>query len=691
MIVLEDAICSTYERKRLQGGCILLMLPILRQRRLTTIVAVTLAVAIVLSITSFQFYNATASQITEIAKRDIRNNALIEAEGLSNSLENKITGITSIMQVIAAAQSVESGDISRAQSLFEGAQASTKGLTDGYYWLDKDGIIVTYSEVNTGKFPEYRGNSLADRDYFTVPRDEHRPHMTSLKESNVDNVTRIYIGYPILGGNSSNIADGSGNSEFHGVIVAAIHPKNLGAFMQSQIPKQFSSTAGLMDKEASILYTTNEQFIGTNYFDGPFRSEIPEQIRDDFDTIVKRSLSGTARAEDLSLPESDLTLAYSPVVINGEHVWTAYIGYPHELAGEVGALVDQQRNFSIVIILAIAAVAALVASLVISWNSGLQIAVKQKTSELRQAVDSLARANIQLQEHDKMQQEFINVAAHELRTPIQPILGVSELLNDEFARNAGKQEIPVDRETAEMIFRNAKRLERLSSDILQVTRIEGNRLKLDKEVFDLNMKVQNVVHDTEATLAHAGAKKVSIKMNLSEMPLNIWADKSKIYEVVANLLGNAIKFTRAAAATTPDGTIQIETTIITENGNGGKTSSRAAFRIIDNGKGIDPEIMPRLFTKFATKSDQGTGLGLYISKSIIEAHGGKIWAENNSSKGATFAFTLPLASMQQEADNNSSNSITGTSDKTMMARPSESLQPRPHDTTIESRNVDNNN
>ena len=649
------------------------------------IVALTLAVAIILSVASFQFYNVTAIQITEIAKKDIRSNALIEAEGLSNSLENKIAIVTSNMQVIANSRSIMLGEVSRAQSLFEGAQASTKDLTDGYYWLDKDGIIVTYSEVNSGKFPEYRGNSLASRDYFTIPRDEHRPYVTSLRESSVDNVTRIYIGHPILGSGSSP-QNGDGGDEFLGVIVAAIHPTNLGAFMQSQIPQQFSSTFGVMDREANILYSTEEGTIGANYFSDAYQSALPEEMRTSFNAIITRSLaSDAAEAEDLSVVGQSGTIAYSPTTINGEHIWTAYIVYPHNLAGEVGALVDQQRNFSIIVISAIGAVTALIASLVISWNRGLQTAVNQKTSELQQAVDSLAEANIRLQEHDKMQQEFINVAAHELRTPMQPILGASELLNDDFVRNPDKDEIPIDRETAEMIFRNAKRLERLSSDILQVTRIEGNKLGLVREVFDLNVKVQNVVHDTEATLAHASTKKVSIKMKLSKVPLNVEADKSKIYEVIANLLGNAIKFTRAAS--TSDGIIQIETS---GTGNGEGKSSYATFTIIDNGTGIDSAIMPRLFTKFATKSDQGTGLGLYISRRIVEAHGGRIWAENNKDgKGATFTFTLPLAS-SKETQNNSSGPLAGGSSKTKTLSPVDALQSRAPEAP-ESRNVDKRN
>ncbi len=121
-------------------------------------------------------------------------------------------------------------------------------------------------------------------------------------------------------------------------------------------------------------------------------------------------------------------------------------------------------------------------------------------------------------------------------------------------------------------------------------------------------------------------------MKLKYEPKNILveADKDRVVQVVSNLIGNALKFTPN------DGKFVFSPEKLDDK--------IARISIKDNGAGIDPEIMPRLFQKFATKSDKGTGLGLYISKNIIEGHGGKITAENNSdSKGATFAFTLPLS------------------------------------------------
>ena len=228
-----------------------------------------------------------------------------------------------------------------------------------------------------------------------------------------------------------------------------------------------------------------------------------------------------------------------------------------------------------------------------------------------------------LEAHDKMQREFINVAAHELKTPIQPILISIELLEQEF-RN-GKEEVMITKEDLSLLFRNAKRLERLSSAILEVTRIEGNSMRLNKEKFDINEKIGNVINDVKGL--SPPDKKLEI-INDTRDSIFVKADKLRIFEVISNLVRNAIKFTN-------EGRIVVK---------GQREGNNLLVQVKDTGTGIDPDIKPRLFTKFATKSDQGTGLGLFISKSIVEAHGGRIWAEDNpDGRGATFSFTLPLA------------------------------------------------
>jgi two-component system sensor histidine kinase VicK len=269
------------------------------------------------------------------------------------------------------------------------------------------------------------------------------------------------------------------------------------------------------------------------------------------------------------------------------------------------------------------------------------IAAKDNLADINQ---QLAEANEQLTIHGRMQREFIDVAAHELRTPIQSILGYAELLEEEQEdeistreqrRAAGggiESSINNKKNSIRAVIRNAKRLEQLSHVILDVTKIENKSLNLNKESLNLNDVILTAIDDLVIYTAKDLYKKNNrIKLRYEPIENNIFvdADKYRLTQVISNLLRNAVKFTK-------EGYITINTE---------KKEDCVLVKIRDTGSGIDPEIIPRLFTKFATKSDEGTGLGLFICRGIIEAHGGRIWAENNregEKRGATFTFSLPF-------------------------------------------------
>jgi len=243
--------------------------------------------------------------------------------------------------------------------------------------------------------------------------------------------------------------------------------------------------------------------------------------------------------------------------------------------------------------------------------------------------------NEELRRIEKTQKEFVDTAAHELRTPVQPILGLSDVLLSKGG------DIEQYRELLDAINRNAKRLQRLTEDILDVTRIESQSLSLKEEQFNLNDVITNVINDILTSTDNASLKNernsLPIKIEYYD-PQNIiiQADKGRIIQVISNLLSNALKFTK-------QGTISVSLQREKEEDD----KDYIVISVKDTGQGIDLEILPKLFTKFATKSESGTGLGLFISKSIVESHGGRIWAENNAdSKGATFAFSLPILNKQ---------------------------------------------
>lgn len=234
------------------------------------------------------------------------------------------------------------------------------------------------------------------------------------------------------------------------------------------------------------------------------------------------------------------------------------------------------------------------------------------------------------------QKEFINIAAHELRNPIQPILSLSNiLLRSDTSLDKRYSIQDKQKELIEIIARNARRLQRLTEDILDVTRIEGRTLKLNKQHFSLVEIIREMVEDYTADIRNFSRNLIIAFSSSKELEsTHILADQERIKQVISNLIDNAIKFTEVGRITL--------TTEIEDN------HDYITVRVKDTGRGIDPEIVPKLFTKFATKSEKGTGLGLYICRGIIEAHGGNMRAENNfdiygeKDRGATFSFSLPL-------------------------------------------------
>ena len=230
----------------------------------------------------------------------------------------------------------------------------------------------------------------------------------------------------------------------------------------------------------------------------------------------------------------------------------------------------------------------------------------------------------QLKAYNAAQKEFINIAAHELRTPVQPILGLSQVLLTE----KKGWERP---ELLRVINRNAERLQQLIENILDVTKIESQSLRLKMQRFNLNDLVSNIILEYKNQIERQQSDKIIILDSKDE--INMVGDKSRISQTISNLLDNAIKFTEEKG----DILISIER-------NREADKNVVIVSVNDTGTGVDPEMVPRLFTKFASKSEMGgTGLGLYISKNIIDAHSGRIWCENNSDgKGATFIFSLPL-------------------------------------------------
>ncbi len=248
-----------------------------------------------------------------------------------------------------------------------------------------------------------------------------------------------------------------------------------------------------------------------------------------------------------------------------------------------------------------------------------------------------------LKESEKMKDEFINVAAHELRTPIQPILGLTEIIRSETTD-------PKQLDYLDVVIRNARRLKRLTDNVLDVTKIESSSLKLNKEEINFNLVIADVLKEYTSKIQQKNIKseikqqigqvKISYELRLRDDDIIVEVDKNRIAQVLSNLISNALKFSEKER--------ESFISILVDKYDLEEGNQSIVVSVKDSGEGIDPVIFPNMFSKFVSSSYSGTGLGLYICKNIIEAHGGKIWAENNENgKGATFYFTLPLSTDKQ--------------------------------------------
>jgi signal transduction histidine kinase len=630
--------------------------------------------AIVLGTVIGIYQNSLSNEIVNQAASDIRSNAEIEVHAISEILEKSVDAITDNLEIIAESPSIQNNDTS-AFNLINLGQDISANLTDFYMWLDANGNIVWISNLNESAYQIYKGTDLSYREYFSVPKETVDAYYSSVIDSN-DNISRLYISYPIFDDNRTGNTSSSRKAQFDGIVTAGIRIDRLGDFLQSTVPEKYNSSIGLIDNNGTILYTSADQsLLGLNAF-GEFQSILPPQINKSFNELLRDSLTKPrANVFDITYQGNTTSVAYQPISLENHSIGTLYISASHSLAENVQKLISQQFFFSVIIYIVIALIALGIALVILTSNKRLHAALDSKTSELRNTIERLRASNDiltsterslkdkqvqlttvnkelleayeQLKVHERMQQDFINIAAHELRTPTQSIVGYTELLQHDFnlnIQNSNDNDLST-RDSLEALRRNAIRLKNLTNDILDVSRIETGTLRLNKERINLSEKIRNVVKDISNTNLQVAEKGLTIQfLNDKKNDGNEYyanADKSRIFQVLSNLINNAIKFTDLNGVIS----ISLEKTNFSSGDkiNTVEKSGYALIKIKDNGSGIDPDIYSRLFSKFATKSDIGTGLGLFIAKSIVEAHGGKISAENNrDERGATFKFSLPF-------------------------------------------------
>lgn len=559
---------------------------------------------------------------------DSLRNALLEQQAqrqmgqtksLSQHISSDLDSIILHLHLLADSPAVQSGDFAGSQvsELLDATHARLSSITtiQSVHVFNDKGVN---SAVSRDEYEPFIGADFSAREYVVETKARLGSYITNGFEG-ADGALYVVVTAPIISRQSG---------EYMGLVSAGF--KTIEFFERyGNVLDIDSEVIVALDRDGTYLSAALPEYLGKDFFSEEIQERLnrnPQLYKAYSDSVVEGRIS--TATFDVGLGERFVVAA--PVVVGGEQVMTVATSTPlAAVYSQVESILFAHRVQTLTLLGGLFAAVAVIVVLLARWGSSLDRLVAKKTEQLQEANAVLEAANEKLILHDRLQREFINVAAHELRTPIQPLLGVASLIESELA---GRDRTEISKSRLDMIIRNAKRLQRLSSDILEVSRIEGQSLKLNKQVIDLKANVLQVIEDCKSFIASGRPLEIVFEPSGDDdekKPVLVEADQSRLFEVISNLMRNAIKFTE-------EGTISVR---IEEKGG------EAVVAVRDTGKGIDPEILPRLFTKFASKSEQGTGLGLYISKSIIDAHGGRMWAENNADGkgGATFWFSLPLA------------------------------------------------
>jgi signal transduction histidine kinase len=559
---------------------------------------------------------------------------------ISQHIGSDLSLVMNMLDGLANSIYLQQGDLSsyETKKLIEEKYIQFNTTVNRLFVLNKEDVVTI--SLAPKRSDIFVGADYSVRDWVKETRSTLRPVFSDGFER--QGVYRIFITYPIINRTSA---------EYLGLLGTSIpaleffdHYGNVDN-INSQFLVAFNKNATLVAVGAS------KGLIGENFF-----GEVAQKFvnyNEILNNSTRKLLAGNSDNAVYDYGQGERLTTANPIFINGEPKYFLQIVTPtSQIYSHINDVLFTEREKMFSLLAGTTAAIAILIIFLIKWNSTLGNEVKRrtgelnvstqklhsKTAELKRTNESLIESNKKLESankllelHDKMQKDFINVAAHELRTPIQPILGLAQVL-----RSRRDNENNNDKEMAEEVYlldvmiRNAKRLQRLAEDILDVTKIEGHSLILHKEKFNLIDLMYEVIQDFKNQINNG---KVKLIHEFDKDFIFVEGDRSRISQVVYNLLSNSLKFTK-------EGTISI----VIE-----KKDSHAIISIKDPGTGIDYEILPRLFSKFASKSFEGTGLGLFISKSIIEAHGGKMWAENNvDGNGATFSFSLPLIEEEQQ-------------------------------------------
>lgn len=559
----------------------------------------------------FYFQRVNEKSIRESIFEQELERQINSTKSVSQHVGSDLRLVTSMLQGLADSLYLQnemlSGD--KVSNLLEEKFNQLNSVTkvDSLLITDNEGVITTH-KASAG-MKTFVNIDISSNDYMKQTMEGLQP-VYSNGFTGIDGKYRIVITYPI-----QSMEDG----HYIGTVVANLPTveffKNYGNVndISSQFLVAFDRTGNLLAVGAS------GDLVGKNFFGNETQKFI--NYNKVLNNLTQYLLAGNAGHAMYDYGRGERLNTQSPILVGEEPVYFVQVVTPTDriyLKIDSVLFTEGLKMFSL--LTGTTAAIIVLVFLLRKWYSVLEDEVTKRTSDLNESNYKLMKANESLKIKDEAQNQFINVAAHELRTPIQPILNAIYLMQSKDLSTAKKNQY------TDIIKRNTEKLGRLAEDILDVTRIESNTLKLMNERLNLYDLILNIVEEYKKNIQFI-YKDLGINYESPSKSIFVIGDKLRLNQVLLNLLDNAGKFTKK-------GSITVTTEIM---------SNEVKVIVKDTGTGIHPEVFPKLFSKFVTRSDRGTGLGLFISKSIIEAHGGKIWAESNSQQeGATFIFTLPL-------------------------------------------------
>ncbi|WP_458719222.1 cache domain-containing sensor histidine kinase [Candidatus Nitrosocosmicus sp. R] len=758
--------------------------------------------SLILSIILYLYLIESSKQIENISIDYVKLNSISTITYLKEIIQNKVQVVSSNLNILSSLVLTKQQDLLAIPN-FEAAQSTTDDLTEGYGWIDENGMGIwsTAFSGNKTTFQQYANLNVSERPYFKVPKETYKPYVSeAFTTTNFNQVPRIVIAYPILSPKASaittttnttdvnqstaqkllatrenissvtnitNIKNFTGfeipiilrnlpsdflkdNYEFRGIVTASINSAALDDYIDNALytrnnfnttgtdngritvaldnksinsetnlnfddtqyieysniirspsffftPSLSSSSAYenlsstlkpnilLTDTNGVILFSSDERIkVGSNNT-SPENLVLIEKGYDpttaDFLTSVLQNITNNkeksynGNLELINNQGNKIIVNLEPILFNGKHMFYLITNTKFLLGETANNLISNQIVFTFLFIACLLFMVFSFIAIILAINKKLKHEVNNKTNQLLQNVKDLKLSNEKLIQSENMEREFVNTAAHELRTPTQAVLGYSELddeLFDDIFKNSNiKADPELERQIKQLhqhherISKNASRLDNLVNNLLDVARLESSSdsrsllITLHKEKIDLVKEINEIVNQQLDKKINDKNLKINFINNTLGEHCWVFVDRSRLNQILNNLMDNAIKFSKN------DGNIDIiireDSTGLPElnnqqsnnlNGNdaaGASKDSKINERneiyvgISDTGKGISSTILPRLFGKFVTNSDYGTGLGLYITKKLVEAHGGRIWAyNNNDGLGSTFVFSIPI-------------------------------------------------